>query len=80
MKTFYLLAILQFSSYGIAQDLEPLQADRPDQTETPSIVPKGMFQAETGFTFQKNDANSKTNTLPSTLWKYGVNENFELGI
>lgn len=78
MKTFYLLVLLQFSFYGIAQDLEPLQADRPDQTETPSIVPKGMFQAETGFTFQKNDANSKTNTLPSTLWKYGVNENFEL--
>ncbi len=78
MKTFYLLVLLQFSFYGIAQVLEPLQADRPDQTETPSIVPKGMFQAETGFTFQKNDANSKTNTLPSTLWKYGVNENFEL--
>ena len=61
-----------------AQSNEPIQADRPDQTETPSIVPKGMFQVETGFTLQKNEANSKTFSLPSTLWKYGVNENFEL--
>ena len=61
-----------------AQTSEPIQADRPDQTETPAIVPKGMFQVETGFTFQKNDEFSKTNTLPTVLWKYGVNENFEL--
>ncbi len=57
---------------------KPLEADRPDQTETPAIVPKGMFQAENGFTFQKNDSESTTFSLPSTLWKYGVNKNFEL--
>ncbi|HCQ13136.1 transporter, partial [Flavobacterium sp.] len=61
-----------------SQTIEPIQADRPDQTETPAIVPKGMFQVETGFTFQKNDAISKSFSLPTTLWKYGVNENFEL--
>lgn len=61
-----------------AQAIDPIQADRPDQTETPAIVPKGMFQVETGFTFQKNGANSNSNSLPSVLWKYGVNENFEL--
>jgi hypothetical protein len=61
-----------------AQTIDPIQADRPDQTETPSIVPKGMFQVETGLTFQKNDENSTSNSLPSVLWKYGVNENFEL--
>jgi len=73
------LLLLLFSSYiGFSQETEPIQADRPDQTETPSLVPTGMFQAETGFTFQKNDRTSKTNSLPSTLWKYGVNENFEL--
>lgn len=61
-----------------AQNADPIQTDRPDQTETPAIVPKGMFQVETGFSFQKNNSDSKTNTLPSTLWKYGLNENFEL--
>ena len=37
-----------------------------------------MFQVETGFTFQKNEAHNTIFSLPSTLWKYGVNENFEL--
>ena len=72
----FLFCIL--GSFTIQAQTEPIQCDRPDQTETPSIVPKGMFQVETGFTFQKNDEISNTNSLPSVLWKYGVNENFEL--
>lgn len=73
--------ILLFSFFEIVianAQTEPIQCDRPDQTETPAIVPKGMFQVETGFTFQKNDNISSTNSLPAVLWKYGVNENFEL--
>ena len=80
MKTKVLLFILLISSSIYSQTIEPIQADRPDQTETPAIVPKGMFQVETGFAFQKNDAFSKSFSLPSTLWKYGVNENFEFRV
>lgn len=76
-KALLLVCLLSFPG-AFAQTGEPLQADRPDQTETPAIVPKGMFQAETGFTFQKNDGMSRSNSLPGILWKYGVNENFEL--
>ena len=78
MKTNILYWFLLSASSIYSQNSEPIQADRPDQTETPAIVPKGMFQVETGLVFQKNDANSSTFSLPSTLWKYGVNENFEL--
>lgn len=78
MKTKILSVLLIVSTSIYSQTSEPIQADRPDQTETPAIVPKGMFQVETGFTFQKNNTISKSCTLPSTLWKYGVNENFEL--
>jgi hypothetical protein len=78
MRTKLPFLLLFFSSFGFAQDIEPIQADRPDQTETPALVPKGMFQVEAGFTFQKNDEFSNNNTLPTVLWKYGVNENFEL--
>jgi Putative MetA-pathway of phenol degradation len=78
MKNKIILLVFIFSNVFYAQDIKPLEADRPDQTETPAIVPKGMFQVETGFTFQKNKSDSKTNSLPTTLWKYGVNENFEL--
>ena len=75
-----LLLILFVSASIHAQKSEPIQTDRPDQTETPAIVPIGMFQIETGFTFQKNDALSSTFSIPSTLWKYGVNDNFELRV
>jgi hypothetical protein len=80
MKLKILFAFGVLTNFVYAQNSEPIQADRPDQTETPAIVPKGMFQVETGFTFQKEDATSNTLSLPSTLWKYGVNENFELRV
>lgn len=67
------LLILTITVYS-----QNIEADRPDQTETPAIVPKGMIQVESGFSFQKKGSNNYSYTLPSTLWKYGVNENFEL--
>lgn len=78
MKTQLSLILLLISASLFAQNQEPIQTDRPDQTETPALVPKGMFQVETGFSVQKNGVNSTTQTLPSTLWKYGVNDHFEL--
>ena len=63
-----------------AQETEPIQADRPDQTETPAIVPAGMFQVEAGFSYQKEKPKQTSYTLPSVLLKYGVNENFELRV
>lgn len=78
MKYSLLLFVVLFSYGTFAQQVEPIQADRPDQTETPALVPKGMFQLEAGFTYQKNKPNSTSLALPTALWKYGVNENFEL--
>lgn len=74
LKIIFLLTPLLVSS----QEIKPLETDRPDQTETPAIVPRGMFQSESGFSYQEDDAVSKSYVLPSTLWKYGVNDNFEL--
>lgn len=74
---FKIFVFLLFSTTCFSQN-EPFEADRPDQTETPSIVPKGMFQIETGFSFQKNDSENEFLTLPSTLWKYGVSKKLEL--
>jgi hypothetical protein len=78
MKTKISIFLLIVSTAIYSQKTDPIQADRPDQTETPAIVPKGMYQVETGFTFEKNDMFSKSFSLPSTLWKYGVNKNLEL--
>lgn len=78
MNYIHLILVFLFTQMVIAQKAEPIQADRPDQTETPSLVPKGMFQLEAGFSYQRNKANSTSLALPSALWKYGVNENFEI--
>ncbi len=75
-KVYFLLFFL--SQWCLSQQTQPIEADRPDQTETPSIVPKRMFQVEAGFSYQKIDSNNQSINLPSALWKYGVNENFEL--
>lgn len=55
--------------------------DRPDQTEAPSLVPRGGIQVELG-TVIENDAIENTKvtnyTYATALVKYGINENFEL--
>ncbi|WP_309640043.1 transporter [Flavobacterium sp.] len=78
MKRSLLFLFLVYGVMVTGQTTEPIEADRPDQTETPAIVPKGMFQFEVGFSYQKNKVNSTSLALPSALWKYGVNDNFEL--
>jgi hypothetical protein len=59
------------------QNLPAIQLDRPDQTECPFIVPKGYIQAENGLTYEKINNSSKSFAHPSTLWKYGLSDNFE---
>jgi hypothetical protein len=61
-----------------SQDLPPIQLDRPDQTECPFIVPKNYIQCEAGFGIERTVGGVSTATFPTALWKYGVNEKFEL--
>jgi hypothetical protein len=68
-------------THTFAQERPEIVTDRPDQTEAPSLVPRGGLQVETGFVYEKDkDRNvTVTNfTYNSTLLKYGINENFEL--
>jgi len=57
-----------------------IETDRPDQTESPFIVPKNYFQFEFGLNME-NDRIERINTttfvLPTGLLKYGINENVE---
>lgn len=73
-----LLALGFLFAGSLAAQIQPIQADRPDQTETPALVPPGMFQLESGFSYQQEDAKSHSYAVPAALWKYGVNQNFEL--
>jgi hypothetical protein len=61
-----------------AQQLPSIQTDRPDQTECPYIVPTKHIQLELGFNYESISTRDKNWILPTALWKYGVNDHFEL--
>ncbi|TXK49869.1 transporter [Pontibacter qinzhouensis] len=66
----------------MAQDeLPEMKTDRPDQTESSSIVPRRTVQLETGFFFQKDtqgDTELKSHAYPTALLRVGVLKNVEL--
>jgi hypothetical protein len=82
MKIFKLVVstvVFIFTATAFCQETpEPIATDRPDQTETPELVPKGMFQMENGFVYEKMNDDQKSIVSPTVLAKYGVNDNFEL--
>ena len=54
---------------------EPLESDRPDFTESPVTVGKGVVQLETGYDFFLNHAGNDlqtTHSFPDTLWRIGM--------
>lgn len=70
-----LLALLQISW---AQD--KIECDRPDQTETPCIVPEGHFQMESGFYYAHESKDEKGFIYPSSLLKYGIKDVAEIRV
>lgn len=61
-----------------AQNTDPIQTDRPDQTECPFITPTHFLQFEIGFPYEKTNTHSTKMSLPTMLSKFGINERFEL--
>jgi hypothetical protein len=54
---------------------EPLEADRPDFTESPKTVGKGVVQIETGYTFSSDSedgVHTINHSFPETLLRVGV--------
>lgn len=77
----YLFVLVVFTGampkYLKAQNVPAMQLDRPSQSECPYITPQNFLQIENGFNFEHIDANQRALYLPSTLWKFGLNEKFE---
>lgn len=57
---------------------EPIQTDRPDQTESPAITPKAYIQMEHGFMYEQADKHHSSATFPSLLTKLGLSPRLEL--
>ena len=58
-----------------------LVSDRPDQTESSSVVPPGYVQVETGWTLTRDsgeDVRTSTHEIPGTLVRIGVINLMEL--
>src|SRR5436853_4187981 len=74
LKLFFFL----FAIHGAASAQERITTDRPDQTESPVLVPKHYFQAEIGIGAENFDANNYTIIHPTVLLKYGLGKRIEL--
>lgn len=78
IKNYFIFFLLFLSFRLSAQELPTIQTDRPDQTESPFLVPARHLQVEAGFLFEQTDKDNTSYDHPSLLIKYGVNEYFEL--
>lgn len=65
-----------------AAEQEPISTDRPDFVESSSVVGKGRFQLETGFSVERNKADGVKDGLTSTptLLRFGLGETWELRV
>jgi hypothetical protein len=82
MRELLIFVLLTFSLITKSQDEKPeLITDRPDQTESSAVVPHKSLQIEIGFAIE-NDVTDlieqKSFTYNTTLFRYGLLENFEL--
>jgi len=72
-----LYCILGGNSKLFAQEIESIQTDRPDLTESAFTVPAGYFQLEAGFLRTIINSNTQFNLHPTFLFKYGMSSSFE---
>lgn len=83
-KNIFTLFLVLSSLFIYAQEDQPLEAlitDRPDATESPTAVPKGFLQVETGAfyeTFEDQNIKTENYTYNTTLVRYGLLNNLEL--
>lgn len=74
----FFFLLVEFSTYSYSQ--EKIECDRPDQTETPSLVPAGCFQFESGFYYAHENKDEKGFVYPSNLLKYGIRDIAEIRV
>lgn len=68
---------------SVAGEAPDLVTDRPDQTESSVVVPRGSYQLELGWTFIRDDedgARAETHEVPGSLLRVGLSDMIELRI
>lgn len=80
-KRNWLILALLFWSKSIIAQVEKIDTDRPDQTESVFTVPAGWIQGELGFAkerFRTSPQIINIYTLPTLLTRFGLSERWEL--
>ncbi len=78
-KVYFIFTVFIFFGYQLnAQEIQPIQTDRPDQTESPSITPKHQLQMEIGFVYEQENSTTRNFTYPNVLTKFGLSDRVEL--
>ena len=71
VQALFLSVMVQVGT-GVASAQSPdLVTDRPDQTESATVVPRGLIQVETGYLFAR-DSNVDGYEVPGTLFRIGL--------
>ena len=78
IKIFLLPCVLLAGASAAFAQLEKIDTDRPDQTESPVLTPKKWIQFEMGFSRQQNNPSENEFMIPTLLTKYGISKRFDL--
>jgi hypothetical protein len=74
------LLLLTWGTAGVASAQSPeLVTDRPDQTESATVVPRGLLQVETGLLIA-HESQARRYELPGTLVRIGLGGRTELRV
>lgn len=76
-----LVAALLGPTCQARDDPGPIVTDRPDQTESAEVVPRGLVQIEAGYSFVHVDQDGEVleaSAIPSTLVRWGLDPKVEL--
>jgi len=72
-------AVMLIAAPAAAQNAPPLVTDRPDQTESPVVVPRGMVQFEAGGLHEVANAGAgRATSVASVLARAGLSRRVEL--
>jgi len=84
LKFILALLLILWGAGGVwGQSGEEIETDRPDQTESSALVPKGAIQLETGYFLQKAKEEGvpvKTHAYPTALLRVGLLDWMELRV
>ncbi len=80
IKQILIIVLFLYPVTAFSQEAKQTEliGDRPDQTESAFIIPKGYFQFEDGFLFENETNETQNISFSSMLLRYGLFDNFEL--